>query len=233
MSTEFGCCECGKLLRIPETSAGNKVRCPACGSVQEVPTEVKATPSRSSDHAPDQQESPTPQSESTFAASSTSANPFADGAPPASDSPFAADATNPYATPTSGRGMTSRGLFGPGSRVWARTCVDGPANSLAAVGGVAVIFSGIGLIINLFEFLESGNIGVAVYMVVATVSLMVPYGIVIYGATRMKQLENYKLAIAASILAMLPCSGCCILGLPVGIWSLVVLCNPNIRAAFR
>lgn len=63
--------------------------------------------------------------------------------------------------------------------------------------------------------------------------MLIPYGIVIFGATRMKQLKNYPLAIAASILAMLPCSACCILGLPIGIWSLVVLCNRDIRDAFR
>jgi phage FluMu protein Com len=34
MSIEFGCCECGKLLRVAETFAGKKARCPACGTMQ-------------------------------------------------------------------------------------------------------------------------------------------------------------------------------------------------------
>jgi hypothetical protein len=42
------------------------------------------------------------------------------------------------------------------------------------------------------------------------------------------------LGILASILAMIPCvDGCCLLGLPVGIWSLVVLLSPDVKAAFR
>ena len=38
----------------------------------------------------------------------------------------------------------------------------------------------------------------------------------------------------ATILAMIPCiSPCCLLGLPVGIWSLVVLLDENVKASFR
>ncbi|MCA9147446.1 MAG: hypothetical protein KDB05_31930 [Planctomycetales bacterium] len=239
MSIEFGCCECGKLLRVPETSAGKKARCPACGAIQEVASPVTPTspqPDAASDHDLVSAVSPAPQTpppDSPFAASASSSNPFADQTSTKSDNPFAAGSTNPYATPASGTGTVSQGLFGPGSRVWARTSVEGPANSLAAVGGVVIIFSGLGFAINLFEFIESGSPEVMIYSLVGTLVLMIPYGIVIFGATRMKQLKNYPLAIAASILAMLPCSACCILGLPVGIWSLVVLCNRDIRDAFR
>ena len=53
---------------------------------------------------------------------------------------------------------------------------------------------------------------------------------------RMLSLKNYGLVILASILAALPgvsCSGCCGLGLIVGIWAIVVLINPDIRASFQ
>jgi hypothetical protein len=58
-------------------------------------------------------------------------------------------------------------------------------------------------------------------------------GFIILGAQKMKGLESYGLAIAASILAMLPCGGCCLIGLPFGIWALVVLCDADVKAAFR
>lgn len=239
MSIEFGCCECAKLLRVPETSAGKKARCPACGAIQEVASPVAPASSQLDpppDRDPAPSTSPSQQStppESPFAAPASSSNPFADQSSTKSDNPFAAGSTNPYATPASAMGTGSQGLFGPGSRVWARTSVEGPANSLVAVGGVVIIFSGIGFAINLFEFIQSGSAEVMIFSLVGTLVLMIPYGIVIFGAMRMKQLKNYPLAIAASILAMLPCSGCCILGLPVGIWSLVVLCNRDIHEAFR
>ena len=56
--------------------------------------------------------------------------------------------------------------------------------------------------------------------------------IVLAGAVQMKKMRNYGLAMAASIIALLPCNCCCFLGLPFGIWSLVVLNNPEVRDAF-
>ena len=58
--------------------------------------------------------------------------------------------------------------------------------------------------------------------------------LVFVGATKMKNLENYSLAMAAAIVAMIPCiSPCCLLGLPFGIWALVVLNDSSVKAAFR
>lgn len=36
----------------------------------------------------------------------------------------------------------------------------------------------------------------------------------------------------SAILALLPCSLVCIIGIPVGVWALVVLLNPEVREAF-
>jgi hypothetical protein len=59
-------------------------------------------------------------------------------------------------------------------------------------------------------------------------------GVILLGGIKMKKLENYGLAMAASIVAMIPCiSPCCIIGLPIGIWALVVLSKPEVKNAFR
>lgn len=60
-------------------------------------------------------------------------------------------------------------------------------------------------------------------------------GLVFYGGLKMKNLENFGLAMAASIIAIIPCftGCCCIIGLPAGIWSLVVLNKPEVKSAFR
>jgi len=51
---------------------------------------------------------------------------------------------------------------------------------------------------------------------------------------KMKKLENYGLAMTASILAMIPClSPCCLIGLPIGIWAVVVLSKPEVKSAFH
>lgn len=58
--------------------------------------------------------------------------------------------------------------------------------------------------------------------------------VVIMGALKMKNLESYGFAMTASIIAMVPCiSPCCLLGLPFGIWALVVLSDGQVKAAFR
>ncbi len=56
---------------------------------------------------------------------------------------------------------------------------------------------------------------------------------IIFAALKMKDMQHWGLAVAASILAMLPCiSPCCVIGLPIGIWSLVVLMRPEVKDAF-
>jgi hypothetical protein len=72
-----------------------------------------------------------------------------------------------------------------------------------------------------------GGIGI----VAALVSLAL-YGFVTWGSLQMKQLRGWNLSMAATICAMLPCSCCCIVGLPIGIWSLVILLKPEVKSAF-
>jgi predicted Zn finger-like uncharacterized protein len=59
-------------------------------------------------------------------------------------------------------------------------------------------------------------------------------GLIIFSAIKMKNLQAYGLAMTGSILAMIPCiSPCCFLGLPFGIWALVILMNQDVKAAFQ
>ncbi len=58
--------------------------------------------------------------------------------------------------------------------------------------------------------------------------------IIIFGAVQMLSARRYSLAILAAILAMIPLTSvCCLLGIPVGIWALIVLRNPEVKAAFQ
>ena len=60
-------------------------------------------------------------------------------------------------------------------------------------------------------------------------------GLILWSGLQMRQLKGRGLAIAGSILGMLPCftGCCCVIGLPVGIWALVVLMNNEVKAAFE
>jgi hypothetical protein len=57
-------------------------------------------------------------------------------------------------------------------------------------------------------------------------------GIILMGAIKMRRLEMYGLAVTASIVAMLPCHPGFLIGLPVGLWALIVLLRPETKAAF-
>ncbi len=84
---------------------------------------------------------------------------------------------------------------------------DAPAWANAMSGGIGII---------------SGIVG----LIMAVVILL--------GALKMKKLENFNFAMTASVIAMVPCiSPCCLIGLPIGIWALVMLNKPEVKSAFR
>jgi len=123
--------------------------------------------------------------------------------------------------------------------------VSGPATGLLVTGIIGAFFAGVGLIASIVgmgiapfireeiperyaEFWE-GSVGAAGSIVEIVVAAFI-----IYAALKMKELRQWELSLAASIVAMIPCiSPCCILGLPIGIWALVVLLRPEIKDAFR
>lgn len=82
-------------------------------------------------------------------------------------------------------------------------------------GGAGSLFSGVlGLVFNVIWLLMGG--------------------LVIFGALKMKNLQSYGLAMAAAVIAALPCtSPCCFLGLPIGIWAIVVLLNQEVKGSFQ
>jgi hypothetical protein len=66
----------------------------------------------------------------------------------------------------------------------------------------------------------------------ACILILVLSSVIIVGALKMRRLESYPLAMAASVLAMITSPGS-IIGLPIGLWALVTLRRPEVRAAFK
>ena len=126
--------------------------------------------------------------------------------------------------------------------------VSGPSIGLLVTGVVGGIFSFLGLIMSFmgtsissimadrFEDFDDrytqiyeGAAGIASSLIGILVAAFI-----IYAALKMKELSQYGLCMVASILAMIPCiSPCCVIGLPIGIWCLVVLTKPEIKEAFQ
>jgi len=74
----------------------------------------------------------------------------------------------------------------------------------------------------------SGVAGIFIAIIQVAVAIFI-----LYAALKMKGLQQYGLCIAASIVAMVPCiSPCCCIGIPIGIWALVVLNKSEVRDYF-
>lgn len=71
--------------------------------------------------------------------------------------------------------------------------------------------------------------------IVSAVVGMVISGLIIVGAQKLRNLESYAFVIVACILAIQPCFTfpCCCIGLPVGIWALVVSSRKEVKTFFR
>ena len=75
---------------------------------------------------------------------------------------------------------------------------------------------------------DSTEVVLSLILMAVTLSLGI---VTLYGGLKMFQFDGYRLAMASAIAAMIPCY-CCFLGLPAGIWAVVVLRDPAVRRAF-
>jgi hypothetical protein len=134
------------------------------------------------------------------------------------------------------------GISAPRPVAGSLDAVNGPAIGLICVAVFGFLAQMAGLVWRLafagmaarqmtgpWAFMNSGGIAVGSAIVAILVSVLI-----LFGGLKMKQLENYGLAMTASIVAMIPCiSPCCLIGLPIGIWALVVLSKPEVKSAFH
>jgi hypothetical protein len=57
--------------------------------------------------------------------------------------------------------------------------------------------------------------------------------VLVLGARRLRNLQGYRFVALSSVVAMIPWSPFVVIGLPVGLWTLVVLSDPEVKAAFQ
>jgi hypothetical protein len=80
-----------------------------------------------------------------------------------------------------------------------------------------------------FVQIMSGSLGLLFYSFALALNVLV-----IVGGWRMTRLSNYGWCFAAAVVAVVPClSPCCCLGVPPGIWALIILSRPEVKAAFE
>ena len=216
MAIEFRCTQCGNLLRTGDETAGKQAKCPTCGALTTIPGPADMGESQVPPLAPLGLE--------------ISASPV-----PSPGSPF-------------GPGQVLPGQAHP----FAARRVSGPATALIVTAILSIVGQVLGILVNLVQMavpreLAAGRPqmvpghepelfpqmlgGISVALGVFGLAMAV---LILIGALKMKRLESYSFALTAAIIAMIPCiSPCCLLGLPFGIWALVVLGDSSVKAAFR
>jgi predicted Zn finger-like uncharacterized protein len=130
----------------------------------------------------------------------------------------------------------------------ARAAVAAPAIALMVIGSISLalyllqlilIFAGVGPFAGQAPQEAAAQQGQAYALgrmvggVVGTIIATCWAGIVLSAGWQMKNLKGYGYAMTGSIIAMVPCNICCLLGIPFGIWSLVTLNKPEVKNAFR
>lgn len=153
---------------------------------------------------------------------------------------------NPYQSP-----MGQPGGFPPQlpPSVSAQQKVAPPAITLMVIAGIAIAWQLLSVGLNLLgvglgamaannnnggggppaaQMMLQGGVGVAFALLGVVIQ-----AVILAGAVKMQKLESYGFAMTAAILSMLPCSACCLVGMPVGIWALIVLNDPYVKNSFR
>ena len=239
MAITFNCTQCGKSYTIDDSLAGKQAKC-SCGTEMTVPAPSAAPAAPAAPVAlPAAPASPFAAPASPFVA------PAPGQLPPAAPMlgqpmPAAPMPASPYAPP--GAAFAPHGRVS-GGREEALRRVKMPALLMMITTGIMLCLYPLALIGNLMNIgagtqaggqqgdymVLNGTLGIISLVVGLIMSI-----VVLIGLRKMMILESYGFSMATMILSMIPClSPCCIFGLPLGIWGIIVLNDENVKAAFR
>jgi hypothetical protein len=224
MPIEFRCRQCGKLLRTNDDTAGRQAQCPGCGAIGTVPSST----------APSQPPSPPlplPDLGYELAAGPTIPR------PDAPENPYRSPATPTFKPrPGESKFLAQQRVAGPATALMVTAILGILANlAVALLYGIVLAVSVNGHIREIDRHQDPAQLALGSGILVAAGVFGVVVGVLaLFGAIRMKKLESYVLSIVTTILVMIPCiSPCSLLGLPFGIWALVVLSDQSVKSAFR
>jgi phage FluMu protein Com len=244
MAIEFRCHQCSKLLRVDESSAGKKARCPECGNIQDVPLQSTAAtvppatyggsappgavPMSAPSHSPPPSYSPPAHSSPPYGGSSPG-NPFG-ATPMGTTNPYADHAPNPYSAPQYGYSYPP--LDPAFVAAQARGKVRPPA-IVMIVGGVLMLLCAAAIFLLGFAVLADGDdepAGVLfVFGIIGVLCSLVP---IVAGAL-MYSMRVYGLCMAAAIITTVLGFLICLPAVAIGIWAVVVLADSQVKAQFR
>ncbi|HOM18958.1 MAG TPA: hypothetical protein PLQ00_16625 [Thermoguttaceae bacterium] len=235
MPIEFRCPVCTKRLRVPDGTEGQLAQCPLCGVQSPIPGASQTGPATEDRRA--EPNSPL-----------ASGYPEWSGQESVPSETFRTESFSPPVADHSEPGPAASWMHpvwgDNGQRRYAYAQIRGPANWLVAMSAIAFGWILVALLLVVLGMAdEAHRVGrqgldplrpehTKVFMVMGGMLLLDL--LVFFASMKMKHLQNYPLAMTAALLAVIPCtSPCCVLSMPFGLWALVVLTDPAVKAAFR
>ena len=214
MSIDVTCPGCSKAYSVPDERAGQRFKCKACGTVVSVPADEWGFDSGNA----------------AFGGNTSTGG----------NTAGFTDPHNPYAAPlVSGTGGHRI------SRAEALSKTNICAIFLYIVAGISIPMHGLNAVFTIVAgdadgpgmrapANEAERTGRMVGSLAASVVLIVVNTVVIVGAYNLQKLKKRSIAMTGAIICCIPCcSPCVILGIPFGIWALVLLNNQEIKPHFE
>jgi predicted Zn finger-like uncharacterized protein len=223
----INCPQCERKLRVPDNLLGQAVKCPTCSMTFTASAALSELPPMAGPEAaapPPSAPQPEP-----YPLQYDVPAPY----PGAAQQPRYADQGAPvdFDDPR----VRRRQL-----RPAALDAVAGPAIALLVVGIIGIVGAAIGVCAGFF--VSAAGVGLRrgfngefqpIFAVFFYGAMLVSSIVVVACSTKMKRLDSYAAAMTGSILAVIPClSPCFILGIPFGIWALVVINQNDVKEAF-
>ncbi len=235
------CPQCERQLRVPEDLLGKKVKCPTCGETFTAGAEAPEKPA-----PPAREEEPRPRSRTSVQRDedyerekrpSRASRPLS--LPGERDDEDDEETDDDEDRPRRRRRRGRR-------KAAAAEMVNAPGILLMVSGGIHILVGILMVLNHLLGFttlgrgamnadpaFAAGQTAGTIMGLVWDVVILIMAVLTIMGGWKMRNLESHGLAMTAAITSVIPCTACCLLiGLPAGIWSLIVLNNPDVKSAF-
>jgi len=209
MAIAVTCQACGRQYNVKDEAAGKKFKCKDCGEAVSVP-EAGGGGGAADDYG----DAYNPYAEDDFGGSA---------APPA-----------PTRRPKKKRGQGASVAADRLKLPAIFLLIIAVLSSINHVAALVMHFMGIEMFPMAPAQNQAEEIGRMLGGVIGGTFGIVMDGLVIFGAINMLRVSSFGLAITGAIVSVVPCaSPCCVLGIPFGIWALVVLNDASVKAAFR
>jgi predicted Zn finger-like uncharacterized protein len=234
------CPSCERKLRVPDHLLDRKVKCPGCGNVFTVAAEdadLPVAPPVEEEEAPPvarRRRRPPPEEEEGIEEEAVARRRRPASAPGDDEEP-PEEEEEEERRPRPRRRRSRK-------KEAARSAVAGPAIALMVVSGLTIVLQIVFVILAAVGVglmpkggpggQQDGGPGFFIGQMCGTLVSVGINGYILTGAAKMRRLTSYDQAKTTAIISLLPCT-ICWLGLPFGIWALVVLNRYEVREAFR